>query len=93
MCSFSSPLIASSHLAQAKGEFHTKRGRQQRNWMWKLLREELLARFEAHPRVRELLPPLEEKVRLGRIAASAAADQLLREFLGSTLQSAAYEAK
>ncbi len=48
---------------QDAGEFENKRGRQQQNWMWKMLHEELFTQFETHPRVRELLPRIEAQVR------------------------------
>ncbi len=64
----------------ATGEFQAKRQNQQVRWMWSMVRERLMARFEEDEAVRALVAELEEDVAGSRQTASAAADRLLQTF-------------
>jgi LAO/AO transport system kinase len=62
------------------GEFQKKRQDQQVRWMWAMVRERLMARFEENEAVRALVAELQADVAGARLTASAAADRLLRTF-------------
>lgn len=64
----------------ASGEFQTKRRQQQVRWMWAMVRERLMARFEEDDAVRNLVADLEAEVAGARLTPSAAADRLLESF-------------
>lgn len=64
----------------ATGEFQAKRQSQQVRWMWSMVRERLMARFEEDEAVRALVADLEADVAGSRQTASAAADRLLQTF-------------
>lgn len=64
----------------ASGEFQKKRQDQQVRWMWAMIRERLMARFEEDDAVRVLVADLEADVAGNRETASAAADRLLQAF-------------
>ena len=64
----------------ASGEFQKKRQDQQVRWMWSMIRERLMARFEEDDAVRALVAELEADVAGNRETASAAADRLLQAF-------------
>lgn len=54
-----------------------RRRRQALTWMWERIDSGLREAFRAHPRVRELLPPISAEVSAGVLPASAAARKLL----------------
>ncbi|MGH3623935.1 MAG: methylmalonyl Co-A mutase-associated GTPase MeaB, partial [Sciscionella sp.] len=62
------------------GEFAAKRSRQQVDWTWSMVREQLLGRLRTHPRVRELVPELERAVAAGELPATLAAERILTAF-------------
>jgi len=62
------------------GEFQQKRQDQQVRWMWAMVRERLMARFEEDETVSALVSELEDAVAGARLTASAAADRLLQAF-------------
>lgn len=62
------------------GEFQKKRQDQQVRWMWSMVRERLMARFEEDEAVRVMVSELESDVAENRQTASGAADLLLRAF-------------
>jgi LAO/AO transport system kinase len=64
----------------AAGEFADRRREQQVDWTWSLVREQLLARLRAHPRVKEEVPGLERAVRDGELTPALAAGDILRAF-------------
>ncbi|WP_323798056.1 methylmalonyl Co-A mutase-associated GTPase MeaB [Nisaea sp.] len=64
----------------ATGEFQAKRQNQQVRWMWSMVRDRLMARFEEDEAVRALVADLEADVAGNRQTASAAADRLLQTF-------------
>lgn len=68
----------------ASGELQGRRRAQQKVWMWSLIQENVLLHFQNHPRVREALPHLEEKVTSGAISPGLAADLLLKDFSSSS---------
>lgn len=64
------------------GELDAKRRHQQVDWTWTLVREQLLAEFTAHPRVRELVNETESLVSMGEMTPATAAGRLLAAFHG-----------
>lgn len=62
------------------GELQQMRQAQQVRWMWSMVRDRLMARFEEDPAVRVLLQELQEEVAASRLTASLAADKLLDAF-------------
>jgi LAO/AO transport system kinase len=66
-------------LAGANGALSERRARQNGAWLRQLISERLDERFRADPRVRELLPELEQQVLSGEISARAAAARLLAD--------------
>ena len=59
-----------------------RRAEQAKAWMWSEIEEELRAAFIADPQVAERLPPAEKGVAAGELTPAAAAQDLLRHFLG-----------
>ncbi|MQA61902.1 MAG: methylmalonyl Co-A mutase-associated GTPase MeaB [Actinophytocola sp.] len=64
------------------GELAAKRSRQQVDWTWAMVREQLLGRLERHPGVRSVVPEVEALVRAGEITATLAAQRILDAFTG-----------
>ena len=62
------------------GRLEAKRRRQQVAWMWSMLDARLLSAFRDHPKIRALLPELEEAVAGGTVNPTAAVEQLLDVF-------------
>ncbi len=62
------------------GALAAKRSEQQVEWVWSMVRDQLLDRLTHDPAVRELAPGLEADVRAGKLTASLAADRLLAAF-------------
>lgn len=71
----------------ASGELQGRRRAQQKVWMWSLIQENVLLHFQNHPRVRDTLPHLEERVTKGAISPGLAADLLLEAFSSSSSSS------
>ncbi|GHF69865.1 ATPase/protein kinase [Streptomyces mashuensis] len=67
----------------ASGELAARRRDQQVEWVWTMVREQLLAELRDHPDVRRAGPALEARVRKGALPASLAAEELLRAFRGT----------
>lgn len=65
---------------ETSGELAAKRRRQQVDWTWAMVRDELQTRLHHHPAVRELAPELERQVRDGTITATLAAERILNAF-------------
>ncbi|PLW82615.1 methylmalonyl Co-A mutase-associated GTPase MeaB [Kineobactrum sediminis] len=59
------------------GAFQNKRARQNRDWMRQLLNEMLLQQLTQNPRIKALIPRLEQDVEEGRITPFHAARQLI----------------
>ncbi|MEO6088336.1 MAG: methylmalonyl Co-A mutase-associated GTPase MeaB [Umezawaea sp.] len=68
-----------STLAEA-GELAERRKRQQVDWTWAMVRDQLLAGLRSHPEVRTLAPELERQVREGELTATLAAERILQAF-------------
>ncbi|PRY43775.1 methylmalonyl Co-A mutase-associated GTPase MeaB [Umezawaea tangerina] len=62
------------------GELAERRRRQQVDWTWAMVRDQLLGRLRAHPDVRTLAPELERQVREGELTATLAAERILKAF-------------
>ncbi|GCC32967.1 methylmalonic aciduria type A protein, mitochondrial isoform X1 [Chiloscyllium punctatum] len=62
------------------GELQIKRRKQQKVWMWSLIKENITEYFCDHPSVRNQIPSLEDKVVNGDITPGLAADILLKAF-------------
>jgi len=58
----------------------SKRARQRKAWMWKLVQEALYQELRAHPKIKELLPSLEEEVLQGILSPTLAAEQIADTF-------------
>ncbi|WP_030405981.1 methylmalonyl Co-A mutase-associated GTPase MeaB [Streptomyces albus] len=67
-------------LLESSGELAAKRRDQQVEWVWSMVRDELLGRLEQHPEVRRLAPLLEERVRTGSLTATRAAQRIVEAF-------------
>uniref|UniRef100_UPI00398F38FB methylmalonic aciduria type A protein, mitochondrial n=1 Tax=Pristiophorus japonicus TaxID=55135 RepID=UPI00398F38FB len=73
--------IAEFHTTMfASGELQIKRQKQQKVWMWNLIRENVTEYFCNHPAVRNKIPSLEDEVVSGDITPGLAADILLKAF-------------
>ena len=64
------------------GEFTQRRRRQQVEWTWSMVREQLLGRLAAHPGVRAVVPDVERAVRDGELTATLGAQRILAAFAG-----------
>ena len=62
------------------GELADKRSRQQVEWTWALVRDQLMAELTRHPAVREIVGDVETQVRSGELTAGIAAERLLDAF-------------
>jgi LAO/AO transport system kinase len=62
------------------GELDERRRRQQVEWTWMMVHDELWRQVRESANVRALAPSLEEKVRSGELTATLAAEQLLQAF-------------
>ncbi|HLS69225.1 MAG TPA: methylmalonyl Co-A mutase-associated GTPase MeaB [Kiloniellales bacterium] len=61
-----------------------RRAQQAKAWMWSEIEEELRATFMANKRVADRLPAAERGVAAGELTPAAAAQDLLRHFLGQS---------
>ena len=59
------------------GELEQRRADQQVQWMWTMVRDQLMERLQSDPAVREALPGLERDVRNGELTPSLAAQTML----------------
>jgi LAO/AO transport system kinase len=75
--SFWAAVTEFSSLQKADGRMERRRHPQSLAWMWERIDVGLKQAFRQNPKVRELLPGLEQQVRAGTIAASTAARNLL----------------
>jgi LAO/AO transport system kinase len=62
------------------GELAERRRRQQVEWTWAMVRDQLLTSLRSHPEVRALAPELERQVREGELTATLAAERILKAF-------------
>ena len=64
----------------SSGALARKRQDQQVEWVWAMVRDQLLDRLKSDPAVRGLAPELEASVRTGTLTATLAAERLLAAF-------------
>ncbi|MFC1401567.1 MULTISPECIES: methylmalonyl Co-A mutase-associated GTPase MeaB [Streptacidiphilus] len=64
------------------GSLAARRSEQQVQWVWAMVRDQLLTRLHEDAAVRELTPDLEQRVRDGKLTATLAAEQILAAFGG-----------
>ncbi|MEV6368038.1 methylmalonyl Co-A mutase-associated GTPase MeaB [Micromonospora musae] len=64
----------------ASGDLAERRRRQQVNWVWEMVRAELLDRLRSHPTVQALTPEVERQVVDGTLTPALAAERLLAGF-------------
>lgn len=62
------------------GEFAEKRRRQQVDWTWTMVHDQLLRRLADNPRVKSIRGEVEAQVRAGTLTAALAAERLLDAF-------------
>jgi LAO/AO transport system kinase len=65
---------------RASGELEERRRRQQVDWVWSMVREQLFDRLSAHPDVRAIVPEVERAVRDGELTATLGAQRILAAF-------------
>src|SRR5579859_7345800 len=65
---------------ESTGALDRRRRDQQVGWTWNLVRDQLLTRLHADPRVRAIAPGLEQRVRDGSVTATTAAERILGAF-------------
>ncbi|SDI39414.1 LAO/AO transport system kinase [Rhodococcus triatomae] len=71
------------------GRFEENRRRQQVNWTWTMVNEQLLRRLSGNERVRAIRDDVEQRVRDGSLTAALAAGEILDAFDGTTTNGAA----
>ena len=59
------------------GELAGRRAEQQVQWMWSMVRDQLMDRLQSDPGVRAVIPRLEREVRDGELTPSLAAQTIL----------------
>jgi LAO/AO transport system kinase len=64
------------------GELDERRRRQQVDWTWAMVREQLLGRLSSHPEVRAVVPDVERAVRDGELTPTLGAQRILEAFSG-----------
>lgn len=62
------------------GELSEKRSRQQVEWTWSLVRDQLMTELTRHPGVQAILADVESQVRSGELTAGLASERLLDAF-------------
>lgn len=62
------------------GEFEARRNRQQVNWMWAMVTDQLLRRLDANPEVRGIRDRVEDDVRAGILTPALAAAEIVKAF-------------
>jgi LAO/AO transport system kinase len=67
---------------QASGEFEVKRRRQQVDWTWSMVQDQLLGSLRSHPDVRAIVGDVEREVTAGELPATLAAQRILDAFTG-----------
>lgn len=67
----------------SSGELEARRKRQQVEWTWALVRDQLLGSLAEHPGVRAVVPEVEKAVAEGRLTPTLAAQRILDAFSAS----------
>ncbi|MGD9482690.1 methylmalonyl Co-A mutase-associated GTPase MeaB [Streptomyces sp. TRM70308] len=73
-------LEAHRELLSGTGALAARRAEQQVEWVWAMVRDQLLDQLHGDPAVRELAPSVEADVRAGRLTATLAAERILAAF-------------
>lgn len=74
------------YLEALPGGLEARRGRQQVDWLWALMRGELEDALRRAPSVREAAADVEDRIRLGELSALEGSQELLGRFLGDLPQ-------
>ncbi|KAK6975675.1 methylmalonic aciduria type A protein mitochondrial [Biomphalaria glabrata] len=61
------------------GELLSRRERQLKLWLWNHIRDHIMGRFERQPKVKSMLPVLEDLVVKGHVTPGLAADYMLQQ--------------
>jgi LAO/AO transport system kinase len=69
-------------ILDSTGSLAARRSEQQVEWVWAMVRDQLLTQLREDAAVRELTPGLEQQVRDGKLTATLAAEQILAAFRG-----------
>jgi LAO/AO transport system kinase len=62
------------------GEIQARRARQQVDWMWSMVNEQLLSRLQSSVAVRQIADRVQDDVRTAKTTASLAATEILQAF-------------
>ncbi|MCC8248697.1 methylmalonyl Co-A mutase-associated GTPase MeaB [Saccharothrix luteola] len=65
---------------EAAGDLAERRRRQQVDWTWAMVNDQLLTSLRAAPGVRSVVPEVERQVRAGEVTATLAAERILAAF-------------
>lgn len=66
----------------ATGELMSRREKQLKLWLWNHIKDSVMNKFEGDPRVKTLLPQVEELVVKSRMTPGLAADYMLKLYAG-----------
>lgn len=64
-----------------KEQFHLRRSKQRKVWMWNHISEHIVDAFKNHPEVRQHINDVENSVISGEVMPGNAADYLMAKFL------------
>ncbi|CAO5241630.1 methylmalonyl Co-A mutase-associated GTPase MeaB [Frankia sp. AgKG'84/4] len=73
-------IVSHQDTLDATGALAARRRRQQVDWTWAMVQDRLTNALRSHPRVREITPDLEGRVREGTLTPALAADAILDAF-------------
>lgn len=69
----------------ASGELVSHRERQLKLWLWNHIRDQVMDRFERDPKVKALLPQVEDLVLKNHVTPGLAADYMLKLYAGESI--------
>ncbi|MFI9816974.1 methylmalonyl Co-A mutase-associated GTPase MeaB [Saccharothrix variisporea] len=75
-------VVAHQTALRDAGELAERRRRQQVEWTWAMVNDQLLTSLRTNPAVKALVPELERQVREGELTATLAAERILDAFTG-----------
>ncbi|MFE3187370.1 methylmalonyl Co-A mutase-associated GTPase MeaB [Nocardia sp. NPDC059240] len=78
--SFWDTVLTHRRILTEAGEFAEKRRRQQVDWTWTMVHDNLLRRLTENPRVKGLRVEVEKQIRDGSLTPALAAEEILRAF-------------
>jgi len=73
-------VVAHRASLEESGSLAERRAEQQRDWMWALVRDDLLTALRRSPAVKALVPGLEASVSTGELSAVEASAEILAAF-------------